>query len=55
LIMIIISSDNERLVDVGSEEIWYSVLSTSKVRLAHMRKEINMALEFLRTGPEFDI
>jgi len=48
--MIIISSDNERLVDVGSEEIWYSVLSTAEVRLAHMRKEINLALEFLRTG-----
>lgn len=48
--MIIISSDDKRFVDVGSEGIWYSVLSTADVRLIPIKKDIRLALEFLRTG-----
>lgn len=48
--MIIMSSDDKRYVDVGSEGIWYSVLSTAEIRLAPMKKEIGLALEFLSTG-----
>lgn len=48
--MTIISSDGKRYVDVGNEGIWYSVLSTAEIRLASMKKEINLALDFLHTG-----
>ena len=48
--MTIISSDDKRYVDVGSEEIWYSVLSTAEIRLAPMKNKINLALDFLSTG-----
>lgn len=48
--MIIMSSDNKRYIDVGSEGIWYSILSTAEIRLAPMRKSINLALDFLHTG-----
>lgn len=48
--MIIMSSDNKRYIDVGSEGIWYSILSTAEVRLAPMKKSINLALDFLHTG-----
>ena len=48
--MIIMSSDDKRYVDVGSEDIWYSVLSTAEIRLAPMKKDIRLALDFLNTG-----
>ena len=48
--MIIMSSDDKRYVDVGSEGIWYSVLSTAEIRLAPMKKDIRLALDFLNTG-----
>ena len=48
--MIILSSDDKRYVDVGSEDIWYSVLSTAEIRLAPMKKDIRLALDFLNTG-----
>lgn len=48
--MIIMSSDDKRYIDVGSESIWYSVLSTAEIRLAPMKKEISLALDFLNTG-----
>lgn len=48
--MIIMSSDGKRYVDVGSEGIWYSVLSTAETRLAPMKKDIRLALDFLNTG-----
>ena len=32
------SSDHKRYIDVGSEGIWYSILSTAEVRLAPMKK-----------------
>lgn len=48
--MIIMSSDDKRYVDVGSEAIWYSVLSTAEIRLAPMKKDIRLALDFLNTG-----
>lgn len=48
--MIIISSDNKKLVDIGSDGIWYSVFSTASMRLVSMKAEILMALDFLKTG-----
>ena len=48
--MMIMSSDDKRYVDVGSEDIWYSVLSTAEIRLAPMKKDIRLALDFLNTG-----
>ena len=48
--MVVVSSDNLKMVDVGSEGIWYSILSTVEVRLSTMRKEIKLALDFLNTG-----
>lgn len=48
--MIIMSSDDKRYVDVGSEAIWYSVLSTAEICLAPMKKKIRLALEFMNTG-----
>ena len=48
--MIIMSSDDKRYVDVGSESIWYSILSTAEIRLAPMKKDICLALDFLKSG-----
>lgn len=48
--MIITSLDGKRFVDVGSEGIWYSVLSTANTYLSPMKKDIELALEFLRMG-----
>lgn len=48
--MIIMSSDGKRYVNVGSEGIWYSVLSTAEICLASMKKSISLALDFLHTG-----
>ena len=48
--MMITTSDNKRYVDVGSEGIWNSVLSTAEVRMDSMKKHINLALGFLNTG-----
>ncbi len=36
--MMIATSDNKRYVDVGSEGIWNSVLSTAEVRLDSMKR-----------------
>lgn len=48
--MIITTTDDKRYVDVGSEGIWNSILSTAEVRLESMKKRINLALAFLKTG-----
>ena len=48
--MIIVSSDEGRYVDVGSESIWFSVYSTVEVRLKSIKKEIRHAIHFLETG-----
>lgn len=48
--MVITTSNEKRFVDVGSEGIWKSVLSTAEIRLSHMKKEIPLALKFLNTG-----
>ena len=48
--MIIITSDDKRYVDVGSESIWYSVLSTAEIRLVHIKSEIELALDFMNNG-----
>lgn len=48
--MIITTTDDKRYVDVGSEGIWYSVLSTADIRLASMKKHISFALAFLENG-----
>lgn len=48
--MIITTTDDKRYVDVGSEGIWYSVLSTADVRLSSMKNHIRLALNFLESG-----
>lgn len=48
--MVITTSNEKRFVDVGSESIWKSVLSTVEIRLNYMIKEIPFALKFLNTG-----
>lgn len=48
--MVITTSNEKRFVDVGSESIWKSVLSTAEIRLSYMVKEIPLALKFLRSG-----
>lgn len=48
--MVITTSNEKRFVDVGSESIWKSVLSTAEIRLDHMQKEIPLALKFMNTG-----
>lgn len=48
--MIIMTTDDKRYVDIGSEGIWNSILSTADVRLASMKKHINLALTFLEKG-----
>lgn len=40
------SSDDKRYIDVGSEGIWYSILSTAEVRLVLMKKSINLGWIF---------
>lgn len=48
--MVVVSYDNKRYIDVGSEDIWRSVLSTAEVRLFSMHQDIQLALDFLKTG-----
>ena len=48
--MVITTSNEKRFVDVGSESIWKSVLSTVEIRLNYMIREIPLALKFLNTG-----
>ena len=48
--MVITTSNEKRFVDVGSEGIWNSVLSTAEVRLGGMAENIDLALRFLRSG-----
>lgn len=48
--MMITTTDDKRYVDVGSEGIWHSVLSTAEICLAPMKKDIRLALDFLITG-----
>ena len=48
--MVITTSNEKRFIDVGSEGIWKSVLSTAETHLGHMVKEIPLALRFLNTG-----
>lgn len=48
--MIIRTTDDKRMVDVGSYGIWYSVYSTAEVRLSPMKKSLSLALAFLKSG-----
>lgn len=48
--MIITTTNNKRHVDVGNSDIWKSVLSTADVRLASMKKNISLAMDFLESG-----
>ena len=47
--MIIISADNKRYVDIGSEEMLLIVLYTAEVRLSEMMPHIASAIDFLNT------
>ena len=48
--MIIRTTDDKRMIDVGSYGIWYSVYSTAEVRLSPMKKSLSLALAFLKSG-----
>ena len=43
------TSDGKRTVDIGSEDIWFSVYSTAEERLGGFKRKIPLALEFLKT------
>ena len=48
--MILRTVDGKRMVDIGSYGIWYSVYSTADVRLSPMKKNISLAMSFLKDG-----
>lgn len=48
--MEIISADNKRVIDVGSEDIFFSLYSTAEIRLKLFKRKIPLAMEFLKTG-----
>ncbi len=51
MIMRLYTSDEIKMVDVGTGSIWYSVYSTAEVTLSKdAKKEIPLALNFLKTG-----
>lgn len=48
--MDIVTSDNGRFVDIGTSDVWGSVIATIDARLPHMNSEIALAKRFLDTG-----
>lgn len=48
--MTIISEDGNRIVDVGTSDILFSVISTINIRLKHAQKKIPLAIRFLESG-----
>ena len=48
--MEIYSKDHKRCIDVGSEDIFFSLYSTAEVRLKLFKRKIPLAMEFLKTG-----
>ena len=47
--MIIVSSDENRIVEIGTSDIWMSLCATIEVRLDYFSDEIPLAIQFLRT------
>ena len=51
MIMRLYTSDEKRMVDVGTGSIWYSIYSTAEVAFSEdAKKGIPLALTFLKTG-----
>lgn len=48
--MIIKCDNNDRLVDVGSKDILFSLLSTVMIKLKSIHNNIGIALDFLSNG-----
>ncbi len=48
--MTLMSSDGEKFVDVGSETILFSLISTVYMRFQDMQRTVPNALHFLETG-----
>jgi len=48
--MRLISADLKRCVDIGGSDIWYSIYSTVEIRLGTFKKNIPLAVEFIKTG-----
>ena len=48
--MRIISKTGNRIVDVGSDDIFYSLYSTIKVRVKHVERFAPLAMDFLQEG-----
>lgn len=44
------SSDNELFVNVGSGDVWISLMSTVDIRLKNCKKDISYAVNFLHSG-----
>lgn len=47
--MVLTSSDGKRVIDVGAEDIWFSIYSTAEGRLGGFKKKIPKAMDFLVT------
>lgn len=49
--MRIYTSDNKRTINVGTDNLWYSVYQTALVRLSEDDKDfLQFAMDFLKTG-----
>ncbi|MCC8105726.1 MAG: immunity 70 family protein [Clostridiales bacterium] len=44
------TADMKRIIDVGENEIWYSVYSTAEKRVHQAKNKIPLAMSFLKTG-----
>lgn len=44
------TSDNNRVVNVGSSDIWNSIYSTVEIRFGLFKRRIPLALQFFKTG-----
>ncbi len=48
--MILITEDQEYIVDIGSSSIWHSLYSTVMVRLPKTKDKLPLAIKFLETA-----
>ena len=48
--MIILTKDSERVIDVGSTDILFSLYSTVMIKLKKSHSELSDAISFLKTG-----
>jgi hypothetical protein len=46
----LVTSDNKRVVEIGTSDIWVSVISTIEVRLKLFKQRVPLAMKFLQSG-----